>query len=225
MSSAVKPKIPISEKRKSASPPPTPLAPPLPSPPSPDPHHPVLCPLTFITHFLFMLGRNCGCSWWFEVRRDWPRVTLNKYTRTSQEGAGRLCLPPNHPWLISWQIQGDFLCTLPTTTIPSPNRPPLPPPPEPMEGDGIGAAQTEKSRQPCRWSVATQSCLCNKQLTNSHIYTQEDMRTNMITHSTLPQFLWPTTPACGLLLKWQKAFSRLQWRQNTWPFVTHCGAS
>lgn len=93
---------------------------PLSSPLYTSPHHPVLCPLTFITHFLFMLGRNCGCSWWFEVRRDWPWVTLNKYTRTSQEGAGRLRLPPNHPWLISWPIQGDFLCTLPTTTVPSP---------------------------------------------------------------------------------------------------------
>lgn len=116
MSSAVKLKIPISEKRKRACPPffPPPLH------LCPTPHHPIPCPLTFITHFLFMLGRNRGCSWWFEVRRDWPRVTLNKYTRTSQEGAGRLYLLPNHPWLISWQIQGDFLCTLSTIAIPSP---------------------------------------------------------------------------------------------------------
>lgn len=167
MSSAVKLKIPISEREKKKERLPSSHSPcALLSPPSPNPHHPVLCPLTFITHFLFMLGRNCGCSWWFEVRRDWPRVTLNKYTRTSQEGAGRLRLPPNHPWLISWQIQGDFLCTLPTTTtipiISSPYRPFLPPPHKPMEGDGIGAAQTEQSRQPGRWGVATQSCICNK---------------------------------------------------------------
>lgn len=120
-----------------------------------------------------MLGRNCGCSWWFEVRRDWPRVTLNKYTRTSQEGAGRLRLPPNHPWLISWQIQGDFLCTLPTTTIPSPNQPPLPPTPKPMEGDGIGAAQRGQSRQPGRWSFNHTLLPLQKNNTNNkhtHMY-------------------------------------------------------
>lgn len=153
MSSAVKLKIPISEKRKHSH---------SFSPSIPAPHHPVLCPLTFITHFLFMPGRNCGCSWWFEVRRDWPWVTLNKYTRTSQEGAGRLRLPPNHPWLISWPIQGDFLCTLPTTTTPSPNQPPLPL--KPIEGDGIMVAQTGQPRQLSRWNVVAQSCVCNKHL-------------------------------------------------------------
>lgn len=133
MSSAVKLKIPISKKRKHSHS--LCLFHPLHTSPL---HYPVLCPLTFITHFLFMLGRNCGCSWWFEVRRDWPWVTLNKYTRTSQEGAGRLHLPPNHPWLISWLFQGDFLCTLPTTTIPSPNQPP--PPPKHIKGEGIMVA-------------------------------------------------------------------------------------
>lgn len=32
-------------------------------PPSPAQRHPALCPPTFIMHFLFMLGRNRGCSW------------------------------------------------------------------------------------------------------------------------------------------------------------------
>jgi len=169
--SAVELKISISEKRKKACPPPTLLLPLLSTPPR---------PLSSYLHYaflLFMLGRNCGCSWWFEVRRDWPRVTLNKYTRTSQEGAGRLRLPPNHPWLISWQIQGDFLCTLPTATVPSPNQPPLPPLSQPMEGDGIRAAQTGWPRQPGRWSVATRSCLCHKE-TRKY--------TNMMRECTLP---------------------------------------
>lgn len=139
MSSAVKLKIPIAKKRKHSYS--VCLFLPLNTSPPPP------CPLTFITHFLFMLGRNCGCSWWFEVRHDWPWVTLNKYTWTSQEGAGRLRLPPTHPWLISWPIQGDFLCTLPTTTIPSPNQPRLPLPLKPIEGDGIMVAQTGQSRQ------------------------------------------------------------------------------
>lgn len=196
MSSAVKLKIPISEKRKRACPPffPPPLH------LCPTPHHPVPCPLTFITHFLFMLGRNRGCSWWFEVRRDWPRVTLNKYTRTSQEGAGRLYLLPNHPWLISWQIQGDFLCTLSTIAIPSPPPidSPLSPTHKPTEGDGIRAAQTGQSRQPSRWSVATQSCLCNTHdyKTKARVCAPKDVHkgTNRIAHKTF----WPATSACGL---------------------------
>lgn len=147
-----------------------------------------------------MLGRNRGCSWWFEVRRDWPRVTLNKYTRTSQEGAGRLYLLPNHPWLISWQIQGDFLCTLSTIAIPSPPPidSPLSPTHKPTEGDGIRAAQTGQSRQPSRWSVATQSCICNTHdyKTKARVCAPKDVHkgTNRIAHKTF----WPATSACGL---------------------------
>lgn len=178
-SSTSGPEIPISEKRKRA-PALLPLFLPTSLLPGPAPHRPVLCPLTFITHFLFMLGRNCGCSWWFEVRRDWPRVTLNKYTRTSQEGTGKLRLPPNHPWLISWQIQGDFLCTLPTTTtatIPSPDWPPslpqLPKPRRVMESGRHG--QDEAGR----WSIATQSYLCSKNACNKHAHVYAERHEQM----------------------------------------------
>lgn len=124
-----------------------------------------------------MLGRNCGCSWWFEVRRDWPRVTLNKYTRTSQEGVGRLRLPPNHPWLISQQIQGDFLCTLPTTTIPSPNLPPLPPPPKPWKVMESGRHRQGNPGSPADGALPRNPALQQAYLVliNTHIYTQKDI--------------------------------------------------
>lgn len=153
---------------------------PLPGTPAPP------CPLTFITHFLFMLGRNCGCSWWFEVRRDWPRVTLNKYTRTSQEGAGRLRLLPNHPWLISWQIQGDFLCTLSSTTAPSPPR-----------------STTHQCRERW-WNRGTTDqdhpcCQADGALKHSpvripNVYTQINAQMS----NTVPKLLWRDTSAGGV---------------------------
>ena len=145
-----------------------------------------------------MLGRNCGCSWWFEVRRDWPRVTLNKYTRTSQEGAGRLRLPPNRPWLISWQIQGDFLCALLTTAVPS-HPPPAPSqsahtpatPPNPWKVMKSGAAHGQAS--PGSQADGALPFLCN----NTYIFNKHAQ-----THKyDYTRHLWPTIPACGLLQK------------------------
>ncbi len=165
-----------------------------------------------------MLGRNCGCSWWFEVRRDWPRVTLNKYTRTSQEGAGKLRLPPNHPWLISWQIQGDFLSTLPTNPCSFPQLTPNSHHPhEPTEGDGIGEAQTGQARQmehrytilPLRQTVISNKCtyIHGKAWTHAQIWLH-------------------TAPQIRLLQLWQKVLlSGLHLRQHTRPVVTHCEGS
>lgn len=108
-----------------------------------------------------MLGRNSGCSWWFEVRRDWPRVTLNKYTATSQGRSGCAALAAKSPLINQLADSGWLLCTLPHHHRPFPRSAPahqLHP-----RRRWWNRGSTERAEQlSSADGAATKSCICNK---------------------------------------------------------------